>query len=299
MTGQRQTITRTKTKYYKVRRGDNLGDIADKYNVDVADIKKWNKLRSNSIAYGKSLKIISTESIVKVIKKEPEVAPISRETVLENQRIASTKLKIKKEVKSDSLMSNNNSLYIVQSGDNLNSIAEKNNVSVANLKEWNHLSGSTIQLGKSLQVKAIEEDIKEAVAVVPVTEPAVELKDINYTVAKGDNLSAISRKFGTAIADLKEWNNLSSQNITVGSSLIVAKNEIAIATDNASASSFKKKEIYSKVSTSSKMDYYVQKGDSLYSISKKYPGVSVADLKKWNDIRGEGIKPGMKLKING
>jgi membrane-bound lytic murein transglycosylase D len=41
----------------------------------------------------------------------------------------------------------------------------------------------------------------------------------------------------------------------------------------------------------------VKRGDSLYSIAKKYPGVSIADLKKWNDIRGEAIKPGMKLKL--
>lgn len=292
-----QTITQTKTKYYKVKRGDNLGTIADKYDVAVSDLKKWNRLRSNTIAYGKSLKIISTESIVKVIKKEPEVVPVSRETILENQRIASMKLKIKKEIKSDTLASDNASFYIVQKGDNLNSIAEKNNVSVDEIKEWNHLSGSTIQLGKSLQISAKGEGIKDALATTTVPEP-VQLKDINYTVLKGDNLSIISRKFGTAMADLKDWNNLSNQNITVGSSLIVAKNEVAITTDNATASSFKKKGNYSKGSIKA-IDYYVQKGDSLYSISKKYPGVSVSDLKKWNDIRSEGIKPGMKLKING
>tara|TARA_R110000868_G_scaffold124822_3_gene329744 strand:+ start:2467 stop:4530 length:2064 start_codon:yes stop_codon:yes gene_type:complete len=296
--GSTQTITLTKTKYYKVRRGDNLGTIADKYDVAVADIKRWNKLRSNTIAYGKSLKIISTESVVKVIKKEPEVAPISRETILENQRIASTKLKIKKEVKSDSISSNNASFYVVQKGDNLNAIAEKNNVSIAAIKEWNHLSASTIQPGKSLQVTANIEETKEEVAAAITPEPAA-LKDINYTVLKGDNLSIISRKFGTAIADLKEWNDLSNQNIAVGSSLIVAKNEVAITTDNATASSFKKKENYSKASLNKGIDYYVKKGDSLYSISKKYPGVSVSDLKRWNDIRNEGIKPGMKLKING
>jgi membrane-bound lytic murein transglycosylase D len=37
----------------------------------------------------------------------------------------------------------------------------------------------------------------------------------------------------------------------------------------------------------------------LYSISKKYPGVTISDLKKWNNIKGEELKPGMKLKING
>ena len=299
--GSPDRITLTKTNYYKVKRGDNLGSIADKYNVAVSDLKKWNKLRGNSISYGKSLKIISTQSMVKAAKKGPEVAPVSKESVAENQRIASTQLKIKKEIKSDSLMTQTNSFYIVQKGDNLNAIAEKNKVSVADLIEWNHLSGSTIQQGKSLQIAVKIEDSKEAVAASTVAITAIEtteLKDINYTVLKGDNLSSISRKFGTAIADLKLWNNISNQNIVVGTSLIVAKNQVAITTDNATANSFKKSDDFSKAATA-RIDYYVKKGDSLYSISKKYPGVTVSDLKKWNDIRGEGIKPGMKLKISG
>lgn len=299
--GSPDKITLTKTNYYKVKRGDNLGSIADKYNVAVSDLKKWNKLRGNSISYGKSLKIISTQSMVKSAKKEPEIAPVSKETIVENQRIASTKSSVKKEVKSDSLLSHTNSFYIVQKGDNLNAIAEKNKVSVANLIEWNHLSGSTIQQGKTLQIAANIEDTKEVVAnstlAAAEVEPA-ELKDINYTVLKGDNLSSISRKFGTAIADLKLWNNISNQNIVVGTSLIVAKNQVAITTDNATANSFKKSADFSKAANA-RIDYYVKKGDSLYSISKKYPGVTVSDLKKWNDIRGEGIKPGMKLKISG
>jgi membrane-bound lytic murein transglycosylase D len=45
--------------------------------------------------------------------------------------------------------------------------------------------------------------------------------------------------------------------------------------------------------------YYVKKGDSLFSIAKKYPGVSISDLKKWNGIKSERLKAGMKLKING
>jgi membrane-bound lytic murein transglycosylase D len=65
--------------------------------------------------------------------------------------------------------------------------------------------------------------------------------------------------------------------------LIVTKDEIVINTNKATVSSFKKKTNNAiKKSTC----YYV-KGDSLYSISQKYPGVTIADLKKWNGIRGE------------
>ena len=81
--------------------------------------------------------------------------------------------------------------------------------------------------------------------------------------------------------------------------MIVAKDEIVINTNKATVSSFKKKANSGLPSKKETEDYYVKKGDSLYSISQKYPGVTIADLKKWNGIRGEDIKPGMKLKING
>lgn len=77
---------------------------------------------------------------------------------------------------------------------------------------------------------------------------------------------------------------------------IVEENVTTAIASNSSIDSFRKK------ATSAKNlgeDYYVKKGDSLYSISKKYPGVTISDIKKWNNIKDGEIKPGMKLKING
>ncbi len=299
ISSNRQRITRTRTKYYKIKQGDNLGAIANKYNVEVSDLKKWNRLRSNTIAYGKSLKIITTESIVKTIVKEAKLEPASKESILKNQRGVIVQLENAKEVKEeneinkDTVFSNRKTLYVVRKGDNLNSIAKKNNVTVAEIKEWNKLSSSTVQAGISLQILENKLDTQE------VLVSGRDLRNIEYTVKKGDNLGSIAKKFGTPLKDLKEWNDLSGNTIALGSSLTVAKNEVAIHTDNATANSFKKKESSITISPKKGVDYYVKKGDSLYSIAKKYPGVSISDLKKWNDIRGENIKPGMKLKING
>jgi membrane-bound lytic murein transglycosylase D len=265
------------TQYYKVKQGDNLSSIASQYNVSIDELKKWNKLKSNSVSYGKILTIISTET-------NTNTAVALAETKINKIE------KVKREVKKDSIIANTKtSNYIVQRGDNLSDIAEQNNVTVAQLKEWNKLSGNVIQAGTSLQVSEKEIEVKEAVAATP------ELKNIEYTVQKGDNLGNIAKKFGTAIADLKEWNHLADNNIALGKTLIVAKNEIAINTSKATAASFKKTKIDS---VSLQQDYLVKKGDSLFSIAKK-SGVTVSDIKKWNDINNEDIKPGMKLKIGG
>ncbi|MFQ6602907.1 LysM peptidoglycan-binding domain-containing protein [Flavobacterium sp. C3NV] len=216
----------TDVKWYKVRKGDNLGAIAARYNVNVIDLKKWNNLKTNSVALGRNLKI---KSDIDAVVKNP------------------------KEVKA---------------------------------------------------TLAIEKKAEEAVALADDKDKNSKVYDV-YVVATGDNLGSIAKKFGMNIAELKEINSLTSNNIGLGKSLTVSKivpdiiDEHAVNTavaSNSSIDSFKKK------ATSTKdlgEDYYVKKGDSLYSISKKYPGVTISDIKKWNNIKDGDIKPGMKLKING
>ena len=293
-----QKIALPKTTYYKVKRGDNLSMIASKYDVDVSDIKKWNKLKSNALAYGKSLKIVIGADLT-TLKKEPKTELVPSEKISSNERIVASEMKANKEEKTkkttqpETVVSNASALYVVQKGDNLGSIAKKYDVTIAEIQEWNHLSNDNVQLGASLQVAKKVSDSKEELVSAP------ERKDIEYVVLQGDNLGNIAKKFGASLTDLKQWNNLQDNTIGVGATLIVAKDEIVINTNKATVNSFKKKTNITDSSKKEAIDYYVKKGDSLYSISKKYPGVTISDLKKWNGIRNEELKPGMKLKING
>ena len=267
-----QRLVQAKVRYYRVKRGDNLSTIAKKYDVAVDDLKKWNNIRGNEVVYGKNLKINGTEA--------------------EQKSTAVAKVEVdKKGIQKDSVAATTASFYVVQKGDNLSNIAKKFNITVADIQEWNKLANNNVQLGASLQVVKNATN-KEEVAVAP------ERKDIQYVVQKGDNLGNIAKKFGASLDDLKQWNNLVSNSIALGSTLIVAKNEIAIVTNKATVASFKKKDDFT-TPAKKEAEYYVKKGDSLYSISKKYPGVTISDLKKWNNIKDEELKPGMKLKING
>ena len=285
-------------KYYRVKKGDNLRSIAAKFNVAVVDIKHWNKLTSSSIASGKSLKIGKglDASIGNIDSKE---ALVSADKTTHNLRSSASEHKLIKEDKTkktqvaETIVPDLSEMYVVQKGDNLGMIAKKYEVTVADIQEWNHLSNNNVQIGATLQVAKNELNRKTELTAIP------DRKDIEYIVLQGDNLGTIGKKFGASITDLKQWNNLPDNSIGVGATLIVARNEIVINTNKATVSSFKKKANGGLPSKKETLDYYVKKGDSLYSISQKYPGVTIADLKKWNGIRGEDIKPGMKLKING
>ena len=283
----------SKITYYKVKRGDNLSSLANKYDVSASQIKKWNNLKGNTIAYGKSIKIITTSSDAKSTKKESIIDTAPSEIISKNQSIVAKNTKEETTVNRGVVSKENASTYLVQKGDNLYTIAQKYNVTVAELQEWNGISNDNLQLGVSLQIASKELQSKEELAAVP------ERKDIEYVVQKGDNLNAIATKFGSSLSDLRLWNKLADNKISIGKTLVVAKDEVAIVTDKATVNSFKSKSNLAAASKKTASDYYVKKGDSLFSIAKKYPGITISDLKKWNDISNEDIKPGMKLKING
>lgn len=278
-----KTSKLSKTTYYKVKRGDNLGAVANKYDVSIAQLKKWNNLKGNAVAYGRSLKIITNQKEAQAVKKEVKNDIISEITTSKNQALAA-----KSNKNSDATLTDAGSQYIIQKGDNLGAIAQKYNVTVAQLQEWNGLVNNNVQYGVALQVSPKEMETKEEVVAKQ------ERKDIEYIVQKGDNLGTIATKFGASLTELKHWNKLADNTLAIGKTLIVAKDEVVIVTDKATVDSFK-----NKTTKQATTDYYVKKGDSLFSIARKYPGTTIADLKKWNDISNEDIKPGMKLKING
>jgi membrane-bound lytic murein transglycosylase D len=304
----------TKTKFYKIKRGDSLSEIANKFGVTLSELKKWNHIKGTYATRGKTLKIYSYDNVVVKPKEEKEnaVAETKKEPVTEevNPAVAETKYKEEQVVS----FVNTTKKHKVRKGDNLSSIADKYNVSVSDLKKWNNLKKNTVASGKVLKIKTTERVVskvkKEIKSDKKATDPknedvadkensdseVVEKKEYKtqeYVVLKGDNLSNIAKKHKVSAEDLKLWNNLTDDNIQLGSTIIVSRIEIVVAEKpNKKPKSAKKPK---------KVDehYYVQKGDSLYKIAKKYPGVTISDIKKWNGISNENLKPGMKLKISG
>jgi len=262
----------SKTKFHTVKRGESLGAISNKYGVSVAELKSWNKLRGNSIGYGKKLKIITSEKL----KTLPsEVKPLSDKE--ENTAIASNESKPE--------TTETPEYYTVQKGDNLNSIAKKFGVTIAELKEMNNMEDTNVMLDTKLKI------IKgENVEVADLKEKTTAKTSNYYVVQKGDNLGLIAKKQDVTVAQIQEWNDLKDTNVQLGAKLLILKESNKQSNDEVVASAKK---------STRNSHYLVQKGDSLFKIAQKYPGITVSDIKKWNGISGNELKPGMKLKING
>ncbi|MGM9738249.1 MAG: LysM peptidoglycan-binding domain-containing protein [Candidatus Cryptobacteroides sp.] len=125
---------------------------------------------------------------------------------------------------------------------------------------------------------------------------------ITYKVKSGDYLGRIASKYHVTVAQLKEWNHLRSNNLRIGQVLVIYGKGAAPAAKASSGASVDKpapapaKPDPSVSPTGEYVTYVVKEGDSLYRISKDYPGVSADDIMKFNGI-GSDIRPGMTIKI--
>lgn len=112
---------------------------------------------------------------------------------------------------------------------------------------------------------------------------------VRYRVKSGDYLGKIAEKYGVRVSQIKKWNGLRSNNLKVGQRLTIYPRNPVTSSSSRSRS---------KVTASGKKTYTVKQGDSLWKIANKFPGVTVENIKVWNDISGSNLKPGMRLVIS-
>lgn len=154
--------------------------------------------------------------------------------------------------------------YVVQKGDTLYSIANKLGTTVSELKKENNLTSNTLQIGEVLRI--------------PTKEIYEEEENI-YIVKKGDSLYSIANKYNTTVEELKRINNLTSNILSIGQVLKLPSDK---------ANNVEKEE--------NTISYTVKKGDSLYSIARKYD-TTIDRIKDLNNLTTNLLSIGQVLLI--
>lgn len=196
--------------------------------------------------------------------------------------------------------------HTVRSGENLGLIARKYNVSVNQIKQWNNMKGTLIHPGQQLIIfpsvnyahvpsstpktsPPATTQSKENSSAANNADPPAEAASYHY-VRSGENLAMIAGKYGCTVEDIKTWNGLKNNTIYPKQKLKVSGGQTLAQANPSSPASPK--------DTPSNVVYYtVKKGDTLWDIANQYKGVSVEDIKKWNNLGSSKLQVGQKLKI--
>lgn len=148
-------------------------------------------------------------------------------------------------------------IYKVVAGDTLYSIANKLDTTVSELKQINNLSTNSLKIGQILKIPTKLVDIGDT-----------EL----YQVKAGDTLYSIAKKYNISVNELKTLNNLTNNDLAIGQLLNVPSGLSLVNS------------------------YIVEKGDTIYSIAKKFD-VSINKLKEYNNLTNNLLSIGQKILI--
>ncbi len=200
---------------YTVKSGDSLWSIANRFNTTVAEIKRLNNLNTNALQVGQVLKLPTgnentnnNQGNTYTVKSGDSLWSIARKydtsvSELQNlNNLSSTILQVGQVLKVPQSSSNNENssanTYVVKSGDSLWSIANRFGTTVDELMRVNRLNSNILSIGQVL------------------TLPGNTNSNQTYIVKAGDSLWNIARRFGTTVDALKEKNNLTNNNLTIG-----------------------------------------------------------------------------------
>lgn len=246
---------------YRVKRGDTMSKIANRYGVTTSQIKNWNNLSSNKLSVGRRLKIYRHVP-TKASTTETNLASAETKTVTAGSPVEGTQMQAK----------TTTSYYKVRKGDTWAGIAKKNSATISEIKKWNNIKNNRLIAGKSFKIIKTE--------YIPIIEEKPKLEEPMIPIVEIDS---------TFTASIYE--DYLSKIVRDDSSLP----RIHISANNEEEDESTSRR--SNVSNDSKIIYHkVKIGETITQIAERYK-VSKKDIVSWNKLPSNMAKVGQRLLI--
>lgn len=256
------TTKKSGSSVYTVKSGDSLWLIANEFKMTGQELKKLNGLSSDLIRAGQKLKVSGTVS-------------------------SSSSSSKKSNSNKSSSSSSSTGTYKVQLGDSLWKIANKVNMSIAELKVLNNLKSDTIYVNQVLKTKSSGSDTSSKDTSSKSDQTSATTK---YTVKSGDSLWKIANNYNLTVQQIRNINNLKSDVLYVG--------QVLKLTGKASSGSSSSSSSSSNASSGTTTTYTVKSGDSLWVIAQKF-NVTAQQIREKNNLKTDVLQVGQKLVISG
>jgi len=114
-------------------------------------------------------------------------------------------------------------IHVVAAKEGMYSIAKAYNVSVDEIKQWNNLSSTDLSIGQELVIKK-RNTVLTSTTQTSVTPPSSNQKNTHIVVAK-ETMFSITQKYGITIQQIKDWNKLEGNELSIGQVLVIAQSE--------------------------------------------------------------------------
>ena len=212
--GASTNSTASAPERYRVRRGDSLSLIAQRFGTSVGAIKRMNGLRGSRIHPGQVLKLSEPPQVPKDSAGPGTTASAKTKAQPSTPQPPASQPRV----------------YRVRRGDSLITIARRFGTSVGEIRRANRLKGSRILAGQRLQIPAratatAKRRPSGAESTSGTAKPAASIPaNVRYRVRRGDSLDAIAKKFGVSVRQLRAANAIRGHLIHPGQTLTVPAN---------------------------------------------------------------------------
>ena len=171
---------------HKIKNGETLSHISQKYRTTIPLIKEVNNIRGHQIRAGKYLMVPTATKSLNTYSLSQQ----SRISAIQNTNRSGTKQS-----------------HIVRSGQSLWSISRNYGVTTKALAKWNGMAPiDTLSIGQKLVVWT-KPNLSQAPS-ISQTRPSNALHALRYTVRKGDSLYLIANRFNIKVSDIRRWNEV-------------------------------------------------------------------------------------------
>ena len=194
---------------HRVDEKETLYSLSRKYDVPIYKIIEQNPPTEFGLEIGQTLRI-------PVIEKSSAMAEPVQPVPVQNEKSSDDVQKESKPIVATTGKTEH-TIHFVEEKQTLFSISRLYNVSVADIKDWNNLKENDLKIGQELIIKEMPQGEKTPVP-VEVAFPGSQV----HIVSPSETLYSISKKYEIALADLKDWNQLTTNDITIGQRLIIA-----------------------------------------------------------------------------
>lgn len=181
---------------YTVKSGDSVWSVSNKYGISMNQLIQWNNIKNNFIYPGQQL-IVKGGS-----------AATSTNT---SSTTAATTPSTPNTSNTTSTASTGDTIYTVKAGESVWGVANKHNITMDQLIQWNNIKNNFIYPGQQVIVKK------------GTTQSAPTTGQKTYTVKAGESVWGVADSHGITMNQLIEWNNIKNNFIYPGQQLIVAK----------------------------------------------------------------------------